>query len=96
MTTAAWTEREVIKEIMEFHEEKEVDEIWFVVSAKWWTQWKEYVRYGEDGDDFEASAQRPDMIDNTPLVAGLFCFLLHQLNDFFQKMLYLPRVRTQN
>jgi len=63
-------EKDEIKDLNELHMEMESNDIFYIVSSKWYTQWKEYVRYDQDDDSGEPGGSRPDSIDNTPLLAG--------------------------
>merc|ERR1719414_295967 len=41
----------------------EVGQTWYVIAAKWWNLWKEYVKFDGDGDS-GGDMSRPISIDN--------------------------------
>jgi len=48
----------------------EVGQIFYVISAKWYRQWKDYVNHNEDD---ETPNERPDCIDNSDIIERTKC-----------------------
>jgi hypothetical protein len=43
-----------------------VGDAWFLINAKWWQLWKDFVHY--DGESGDPNGQKPGSIDNTDLL----------------------------
>jgi len=59
-------EKMIIQQLLD-ENPMEVGQTWYVIAAKWWNLWREYVRF-EEGDSEGTNFSRPISIDNTPLL----------------------------
>lgn len=58
-------ERKILHDILDSAKMK-AGQNYYVINAKWWSLWKDYVKYDESEPTF--FGQRPDKIDNDPLL----------------------------
>jgi hypothetical protein len=61
-------EHDIIRAIWDAHRMR-VQQNYYVINAKWWSLWKDYVKFDEK--EPTTFGQRPDRIDNEPLLEDL-------------------------
>jgi hypothetical protein len=52
------------------NEKMEVGQVFYVISAKWYRQWKDYVEHNEKD---ETPSERPECIDNSDIIERAKC-----------------------
>lgn len=58
----------IIKEVLKKYVKIRFHQVFHVVNSKWWSMWKDYVRFDEANP--QTFGQRPDQIDNENLLVS--------------------------